>query len=155
MFGIGSLFGNGHATHAEALEESVICEAGAQEFMAMLARHPLLMAKVVMTMAKQIFKLEETLESIAYKSVPTRLAELLVSLAKDGEERADGVVLPAYPQEELGKMIGATREAVARSLGEWRELGLVTTGRRIVVRDIGALRRVAGGAAPHRLTATL
>jgi len=154
MFGIGSLFGNGHATHAEALEESVICEAGAQEFMAMLARHPLLMAKVVMTMAKQIFKLEETLESIAYKSVPMRLAELLVSLAKDGEERADGVVLPTYPQEELGKMIGATREAVARSLGEWRELGVVTTGRRIVVRDIDALRRVAAGAVPHRLTAT-
>ena len=63
-------------------------------------------------------------------------------------------MLPAYPQEELGKMIGATREAVARSLGEWRELGLVTTGRRVVVRDVDALRRVAAGAVPHRITAT-
>lgn len=150
MFGIGSLLANGRATHAEALEESVICEAGAHDFMAILAKHPLLMAKVVMAMARQIFTLEEALESIAYKSVPTRLAELLVSLAKDGEPTPDGVALPPYPQEELGKMIGATREAVARSLGEWRELGLVVTGRRIVVIDEAALRRVARGGEPRR-----
>jgi CRP-like cAMP-binding protein len=150
MFGIGSLLGSGRATHAVALEESVICEAGAHDFMTILAKHPLLMAKVVMAMARQIFTLEETLESIAYKSVPTRLAELLLSLAKEGEERADGVALRPYPQEELGKMIGATREAVARALGEWRELGLVVTGRSIVVRDIAALRRVAAGADPRR-----
>lgn len=150
MFGIGSLLGNGHATHAEALEESVICEAAAQEFMAMLAKHPLLMAKVVMTMAKQIFTLEETLESIAYKSVPTRLAELLVSLIGEGEQRTEGIALPPYPQEELGKMIGATREAVARSLAEWREMGLVATGRRIVVLDVDGLRRVAAGVEPGR-----
>ena len=150
MFGIGSLLGNGHASHAEALEESTICEAGAQEFMAMLARHPLLMAKVLMTMAKQIFTLEETLESIAYKSVPTRLAELLVSLINEGEQTAEGLALPPYPQEELGKMIGATREAVARSLGEWRELGVVATGRRILVRDLDGLRRLAAGQQPRR-----
>jgi CRP-like cAMP-binding protein len=150
MFGIGSLLASGRATHAVALEESVICEAGAHEFLTILAKHPLLMAKVVMAMARKIFTLEETLESIAYKSVPSRLAELLLSLAREGEERADGVALPPYPQEELGKMIGATREAVARALGDWRELGVVATGRPIVLRDIGALRRVAAGADPRR-----
>lgn len=153
MFGIGSLLGNGHATHADAVEESIICEAGAQDFMAILAKHPLLMAKVVMTMAKQIFMLEETLESIAYKSVPTRLAELLVSLIDQGEQTPEGVALPAYPQEELGKMIGATREAVARSLGEWREIGVVSTGRRIVVTDVAGLRRLAAGQQPRRSAA--
>jgi CRP/FNR family cyclic AMP-dependent transcriptional regulator len=143
MFGMGSLMGQGRATHAEAVEQSLICEASAQDFMAILAQHPLLMAKVVMAMARQIFHLEETLESIAYKPVPTRLAELVVSLAEEGEETAEGIALPPYPQEELGKMIGATREAVARSLGEWRELGLIATGRRTVVRDLAALRRLA------------
>ena len=144
MFGMGSLMGQGRATNAEAVEQSLICEASAQDFMAILAQHPLLMAKVVMAMARQIFHLEETLESIAYKSVPTRLAELLVSLAEAGERTDEGIALPPYPQEELGKMIGATREAVARSLGEWRELGIIATGRRTVVRDLAALRRLAG-----------
>jgi len=147
MFGIGSLLGQGRATHAEALEDSVICEASAPDFMAMLARHPLLMAKVVMSMARQIFHLEETLESIAYKSVPTRLAELLVSLLPEGDEVPEGIALPPYPQEELGHMIGATREAVARSLSEWRQMGVMGTGRRTVVRDVKALRSLAGSGA--------
>src|SRR5579859_5882635 len=43
LFGVGAFFGSdGTATHAEALEESYVCEAGAQDFLAMLARHPLL-----------------------------------------------------------------------------------------------------------------
>ncbi|MHB8718667.1 MAG: Crp/Fnr family transcriptional regulator [Candidatus Dormibacteria bacterium] len=153
MFGIGSLLGNGRATHAEALEESVICEAAAPDFLAMLARHPVLMARVVMTMAKQIFTLEETLESIAYKSVPTRLADLLISLLDEGETWPEGIALPPYPQEELGKMIGATREAVARSLGEWREMGLISTGRRTVVLDVDGLRRLTAGSEYRRSAA--
>jgi CRP-like cAMP-binding protein len=152
MFGMGSLLGNGRATHAEALEQSVICEAGAQEFLAMLAGHRLLMAKVIMAMARQIFTLEETLESIAYKSVPIRLAELIISLLPEGQFTRDGIALPAYPQEELGKMIGATREAVARSLAEWRELGLVSTGRRVVVTDVDGIRSLAAGREVRRRT---
>jgi hypothetical protein len=45
----------------------------------------------------------------------------------------------------MGKMIGATRESVARALAEWREPGIITTGRRTVVRDVEALRRLAAG----------
>ena len=149
MFGMGSLLGQGRATHAAAMEQSLICEASAQDFMAILARHPLLMAKVVMTMARQIFHLEETLESIAYKSVPTRLAELLVSLTEEGEKTSEGIQLPPYSQEELGKMIGATREAVARTLGEWRQMGIIATGRRTVALDVEALRRLARGLEPR------
>jgi CRP-like cAMP-binding protein len=149
MFGMGSLLGHSGATQAEALEESLICEAGAQDFMAILARHPLVMAKVVMAMARQIFQLEAALESIAYKPVPARLAELLISLVPEGEEVPDGVALPPYPQEELGKRIGATREAVARALGEWREVGVISTGRRIVIRDAEGLRRASGRGHPH------
>lgn len=154
MFGIGSLLGNGRATHAEALEESIICEAAAHEFLSMLAGHRLLMAKVIMAMARQIFTLEETLESIAYKSVSTRLAELVISLLPEGDKTSAGIALPAYPQEELGKMIGATREAVARSLAEWRDLRLVTTGRRVVVTDVDGIRRVAAGLGVRRAAAS-
>jgi len=145
LFGVGALLGSGRATNAEALEESWICEAGAQDFLNMLARHPMLMARVLMAMALQIFRLEEALESVAYKSVAARLATLLISLVEQGEQRPEGVVLPPYPQEEMGKMIGAARESVARVLAEWREAGIIATGRRTVVREVDALRRLAGG----------
>jgi CRP/FNR family transcriptional regulator len=145
MFGVGALLGSGKATNAEALEESWICEAGAQDFLNMLARHPMLMAKVLMGMARHIFHLEEALESMAYKPVSARLATLLVSLLDQGARTPDGVVLPPYPQEEMGKMIGATRESVARALSEWREAGIIATGRRTVVREVDVLRRLATG----------
>jgi CRP-like cAMP-binding protein len=145
LFGVGALLGSGKATNAEALEESWICEAGTQDFLNMLARHPMVMAKVLMGMALQIFNLEETLESVAYKTVAARLATLLLSLLDEGERSPEGVVLPAYPQEEMGKMIGAARESVARVLAEWREAGIIATGRRTVVREVDALRRLAAG----------
>lgn len=153
MFGIGALVGGTTATHTESLEESVVCEAAAAEFMALMARHPLLMAKVLVSMARHIVTLEQSLERIAYKSVPTRLADLLLSLVPDAEEASDGTALPRYSQEELAKMIGATREAVARALGDWRHQDLVTTDGGIVLRDVEGLRRVAASDSSPRTEA--
>ncbi len=145
LFGIGSLVGQAGSTQAEVLEESLICETGAQEFMTILAHHPVLMARVVMVMARQIFQLEETLESLAYKPVPVRLAELLISLIPESESDSGAIQLPPYSQEMLGRRIGATREAVARTLHGWREMGLVGGGRRLTLSDVSALRRVSEG----------
>ena len=135
LFGLGAFFGgDGNATHAEALEESYICEAGAQDFLAMLARHPLLMARVVMVMAKQIFRLEQTIESMASQQVSQRLAGLLLEEMAEGEKSDGGVLLPSHSQEELAKLIGSTRESVSRTLSSWRADKVITMrGRRIVV----------------------
>src|SRR3989441_8337387 len=133
IFGVGAFFGgDGSATHAEALEESYICEAGAQDFLAMLARHPLLMARVVMVMARQIFRLEQTIESMASQQVSQRLAEVLLEEMADGEKSDGGVLLPSHSQEELAKLIGSTRESVSRALSTWRTDKVITMkGRRI------------------------
>jgi CRP-like cAMP-binding protein len=43
-------------------------------------------------------------------------------------------------------MIGATRESVSRTLGDWRRAGIITIqSRRIVIRKLAALRAQAGG----------
>jgi CRP-like cAMP-binding protein len=145
LFGVGAFFGgDGSATHAEALEESYICEAGAQDFLAMLARHPVLMARVVMVMAKQIFRLEQTIESIASQQVPQRLAGVLLEEMADGEKSDGGVLLPSHSQEDLAKLIGSTRESVSRALSTWRTDKVITMrGRRIVVLRPDRLRREA------------
>jgi CRP-like cAMP-binding protein len=135
LFGIGAfLGGDGTATHAEALDESYICEAGAQDFLAMLTRHPLLMARVVMVMAKQIFRLEQTIESMASQQVSQRLAGLLLEEMAEREKSDGGVLLPSHSQEELAKLIGTTRESVSRTLSTWRTNKVITMrGRRIEV----------------------
>ena len=146
LFGFGAfLTADGSATQAEVIEESLICEAGTQDFLAMLAHHPILMAKVVMVMARQIFHLEQTIESMASQPVAQRLANLLVSELEEGEPVAGGVLLPWRSQEELAKLIGTTRETVARTFTEWRSGHLIGgEGRRIIVLDQDRLRREAG-----------
>jgi hypothetical protein len=42
-------------------------------------------------------------------------------------------------------VIGATREAVARTLGEWREMGIIATGRRTTVLERDGLQHLAAG----------
>jgi len=149
LFGLGALFGKGggKATFAEALEDTVVCDAAAQDFISMMARHPILMAKVMMAMARQMIRLESTIESIVSRPVAGRLADLVITLAEQAERSPDGaILLPGYSHEELGKMIGATRESVSRTLGDWRRAGIITMqGRRIVIRKLGALRAQASG----------
>ena len=145
LFGLGAFIGgDGSATHAETMEESYVCEAGAQDFLAMLARHPLLMARVVMVMARQIFRLEQTIESMASQHVSGRLAALLLEEMVEGQKLDGGVLLPARSQEELAKRIGTTRESVSRTLSTWRAAHIVTMRRRrIVVLSLERLRRAA------------
>jgi len=151
LFGIGAfLGGDGTATHAEALEESYICEAGAQDFLTMLARHPLLMARVVMVMARQIFRLEQTIESMASQQVPQRLAGLLLEEMAEGEKIDGGVLLPSHSQEELAKLIGSTRESVSRTLSSLRtDKAITMRGRRIVVLRPDRLRQEADSGSSH------
>jgi CRP-like cAMP-binding protein len=151
LFGLGALFGKaGDATFAEALDDTVVCDAAAQDFINMMARHPVLMAKVMMAMARQMLRLESTIESIVSRPVAARLAELLITLAEQAERSSSGAILvPSYSHEEMGKMIGATRESVSRTLGDWRRVGIITMqGRRILVQKPGSLRAQAGGPNP-------
>jgi CRP-like cAMP-binding protein len=151
LFGLGALFGKGgDATFAEALEDTVVCDAAAQDFINMMAHHPILMAKVMMAMARQMLRLESTIESIVSRPVAARLAELLIALAEQAERNSnDAILMPAYSHEEMGKLIGATRESVSRTLGDWRRAGIITMqGRRILVQKPASLRAQAGG--PNR-----
>jgi CRP/FNR family transcriptional regulator len=141
LFGLAALeAGSARASLAEALERSVICDAGAPDFVRLLGRHPLLMAKVVLAMARQMFRLEETVESLVVDSVGQRLARLLLGWLGDAEEVAGGQLLPAHTQEEMAKLVTATRETVARTVSGWRAEGILRSeGRRLLVVNPRAL----------------
>lgn len=77
-----------------------------------------------------------------------RLARLFLELAGQ-PGRADPSVDIDIPltQEELASMVGASRDAVVRSLTSLRSRHLIATGRRrITVRDVRALREYGEGA---------
>jgi CRP/FNR family transcriptional regulator len=141
LFNIGGMAGE---THAEAVTPSVVCDASAAHFMGVLARHPLLMARVTMTMARQIFQLEETIERMNTSNGRQRVAATLIALidAPEGPVRGADVGLN---QVQIAKVAGLTRETVARSIASLREEGLVNRAGPIRILDLEGLRRAAGG----------
>ena len=145
LFGLSSLMGGKDwATQAEPLEEAVVCEASANDFVGMLARHPLLMTKVVIVMAWQMFRMEQTIEGLASRPISSRLAGYLLSRLDEGERLDGGVLLAPMTHDELASIIDSSRESVSRTVGRWRGQGIVRTkGRRIVVLAPDRLRREA------------
>lgn len=143
-FGLSALFGSSSEDlSAEALEDSYVCEAGGQDFLAILARHPLMMAKVMMAMAKQMFRLERTIESLAREPVDSRLARLFLDLQGSAQKLSDGFLLPAMTREDMAKICITTRETVSRTLSAWsKDEILDLRGRRILVRDPERLRKL-------------
>jgi CRP-like cAMP-binding protein len=144
LFGLSALFGGRNEDlRAVALEDAYVCEAGGQDFLSILSKHPLLLAKVMMAMAKQIFRLERTIEGLAREPVDTRLARLLVDMLGAAEKSADGQLLPAFSREEMAKLAITTRESVSRTLAAWSRQGIVELrGRRIFVPDPKRLRKM-------------
>ncbi len=144
LFGLSALFGgSSEDLSAEALEDSYVCEAGGQDFLAILARHPLMMAKVMMAMAKQMFRLERTIESLAREPVDSRLARLFVDLQGSAQTLSEGFLLPAMTREDMAKICITTRESVSRTLSAWSKDGIVELrGRRILIRNSERLHRL-------------
>jgi CRP/FNR family transcriptional regulator, cyclic AMP receptor protein len=82
----------------------------------------------------------------AVNDVVVRVAGRLVELCdRFGSEDGSGVHIGlSITQDELAAWVGASREAVAKAMALLRTLGWVQTERRrILVRDLDALRRYA------------
>jgi len=143
VFGLGGLLGRSdQGGLAEALDPSVICDASASHFLRILAEHPLLMARVTMTMARQMFQMERTIERMSTQRVRSRVAVVLLELA-DEAVRERGEPLLTQSQTEIAKLVGTTRESVARTVASLRTEGVMAPGTTLHVLDLERLRALA------------
>lgn len=103
--------------------------------------------KIIELLSERLHLYGSRMVDIALKEVTARLAGLILSLVESPESvSGEGrKVSTRYTHEQLGTMVGAQRVAVTRALGELRKAGAVQTRRRrIYIRDIEALERIAG-----------
>lgn len=142
LFGTSALTGIGKTgTFAQAFEETYICEASAEEFLRIMSAHPLLAARVTISMARQLLRLERQLDQLAFQAVPSRIAQALLQLA----EESDGELLAPLTHEDLAKLAGTTRATVTKVLSEFAEEGIVEVGyRRLTLLDRPRLQRLGG-----------
>lgn len=96
---------------------------------------------------------EEIRGQLANLPAGDRVVRMLVRLAEALPEPGAGqsVLDLGLSQEELGRAVGLSRSAIAAELARLRGDGLVVTSRRrIAIRDLVALRRLAGASGDAR-----
>lgn len=141
IFGEMSLVGQGmHNTFAEAVDDCLLCVMSRADVERLIREKPDVGFRFLETMGNRVSSLESYLEDIAFKSIPARLAGLLLRLAE--EQGNDD--LRGYTHQDLGEMLGTYRETITQTLNEFKAQGMITIGRkRILLRDKAHLEMLA------------
>jgi len=137
-----------HDTFAESMTECSIGTIRRDELRRALNAHPGAALRFMNIMSRRLRALERKLADIAFKSVPQRLATVLLNLADTQDAQAQPATPPAvvrYTHQQLAEMIGSYRETVTKAIGEFREAGLIRVEEdAIYLTDMARLRELAG-----------
>jgi CRP/FNR family cyclic AMP-dependent transcriptional regulator len=138
FFGEMSLLGESRRdTFAEVAEESLIFVMSNTDMKRLMRERPQVALRMIEALSQRLAQYGTLLEEIAYRSVPARIAAVLLRLSQG----RSGEAMPINHQE-LGDMIGAYRESVTRALNEFQRAGVVELSRgQITVLDAMGLRQ--------------
>jgi len=117
-------------------------------FVGLLESSPKLAIELLQVLARRLRRLSQRSEDTAFLEVPARLARTLLDLAaRFGERQKEdaGIVIALrLSQQELGELVGATRESVNKHLNEWTRQGFVKVQEgRVWISDAEPLRTIA------------
>jgi CRP-like cAMP-binding protein len=140
IFGEMSLVGQGmYNTFAEAAEECLLCVMSRTDVENLIVSKPRVALRFIEAIGKRLTEAEARLEETTFKSIPARLASLLLRLSEES-----GPVVDGYTHQELAEMLGTYRETTTQTLNEFKTQGLIEIGRkRIELKDPEGLLEVA------------
>ncbi len=141
VFGEGALeTGQDANLFAEAVEDVSVWVIPANEARNMTMQYPILGWGLLQTYGMRLLQVENSLEDVAYKKLPERLAALLTEL----DEEHTGVI-KGVSHQALADRLGTYRETVSAILRDFKRQGLVELGyRRIRLVDVEALKEIGG-----------
>jgi CRP/FNR family transcriptional regulator, cyclic AMP receptor protein len=133
---------------AEAMTECEVGALGRADLRQLLGAYPTVALRFMEVMSQRLRALERKLADVAFKSVPQRLAAVLLNLADLEPERPIPDEPPAvvrYTHQQLAEMIGSYRETVTKAIGEFREAGLIRVEEEaIYLTDMARLQELTG-----------
>ena len=140
VFGEMSLVAQGmHDTFAEAAEECTLCVMSRSDVEHLLLSKPRVALRFMEMIAARLKDVETRMETVAFKSVPTRIATFLLQLSENTNGKIQGV-----SHQDLADMVGTYRETVTRILNEFRSAGYITLGRlNVSILDKQAVQAIA------------
>lgn len=141
IFGEMSLIGQGmHNTYAEAVDECVLCVMSRADVERLMYEKPDVAFRFFEIMGDRVSELELRLEDIAFKSIPARLADLLLHLAEENDSNE----IRGYTHQDLSERLGTYRETITQTLNDFKLQELIEISRkRIVIIDNARLRSIA------------
>lgn len=129
--GLVSMIDRGdQAASADTLKPTTTLFLSHEQFQQLQAQHTDFRDAIVMEMARRFRAAIGLLEAIALKPVAARVATRLLELAS-AHDALDGsrTFRLLLSQDELAHALGASRESIARALGELRTAGIIEQSR--------------------------
>jgi CRP/FNR family transcriptional regulator, cyclic AMP receptor protein len=110
----------------KAKEECEIAEISYSKFMQLCEAKPELLLKLTSQIAKRLTKTSEKVGDLAFLDVTGRVARTLMDLAKDPSAitHPNGMQIK-ITRQELGRIVGCSREMVGRVIKVLEEQGLI------------------------------
>jgi CRP-like cAMP-binding protein len=144
VFGHATLLTDGaYDTFAQALRPTTVAAIRRDDLEELMTNRPALALALMDDLGRHSQALSRCLENVAFKSVPGRLATLLLELAQP-LSREEPANTGRWTHQELADMINAYRETTTKVLNQFREAKLIDVDRRgVTLLDISGLRKVA------------
>ncbi|MGE5623248.1 MAG: Crp/Fnr family transcriptional regulator [Bacillota bacterium] len=119
------------------------------DFQRLLARHPVIYERFARMLCQRLRATFDLVEEVATAPLSQRLARRLLELAHFKPSALNVMTLPRgrevpLTQEELGHLLGKSRQSIAKLLRAWEQNGLIKTKYgRVSIRQPQALGRLA------------
>jgi len=144
VFGEIGLFAGRRTADATTLSPTRLRRVRRNDLLAAIRTEPDLALQIIDLLCIRLRSVSEKLEERAFLPLPSRLARRLLHLAD--KYSANGGVIP-MSQADLADFVGATREAVAKTLAVWKQRGWIGLSRNAVdILDRTALDVIAASA---------
>lgn len=142
IFGEISLFDPGPRTATvTATEHSHVLRVRSADVLTQVQKHPELAGDLIRLAGQRMRWMGQQLNEQVFLAVPTRLARKLLHLSSVDAGCPETINLS---QTELAEYVGATREAVSKTISGWKRMGVLDATRgALIIRDFDALRELA------------
>lgn len=117
-----------------------------QDFIGFLEHSPHVALALLQALSLRLRATNDTVGNLSFLNLPARLARILLNLGQQyGKHTAEGIVIGLkLSQEELGNLVGVSRESVNRQVRLWVEAGILDYAHGILMlKDSDALFREA------------
>lgn len=148
VFGeIALLDGEPRTADAVAMETCDLLVLRRSDFLPFLDTHPRVGQRLIAVLCQRLRRTSAHLEDTLFLEAPARLARALLNLGKGlGIPAKRGVCIDIrLSQQQLGAIVGITRESVNKWLGEWQRAGWIAVKQGYVtLLDADALATLGG-----------